>query len=323
MTVARATDRASAIPAGVDVTTGARDPSGSPTDRRSRPTRSCRSSASAPCPASRRCGTARTCAPCGKRAEAHGGRDDASRRTTSTFASRPMGRPTSTGSASGLAGHSISMPTPRRSTPRSSRIRSSHRWSPGRPGSACPARSTASSSSSARSSASRCPSRERGPRSADSSRPPGRRSSGPSGGITHLFPTAERVAELPPEAFGMPRARAETIRRVAELVAPDELDLSGDSPRKRRSRGSVTCPGSDRGPSPTWRCARSATRTRSWPATSASARVRGTRSRVDAEGDPRASRSDGDPGARTPSCTSGTTTCEPRPFGRSRPTYNG
>jgi AraC family transcriptional regulator of adaptative response / DNA-3-methyladenine glycosylase II len=52
----------------------------------------------------------------------------------------------------------------------------------------------------------------------------------PSGGITHLFPTAARVAELQPEAFGMPRARAETIRRVAELVAAGRLDLSGDAP---------------------------------------------------------------------------------------------
>jgi AraC family transcriptional regulator of adaptative response / DNA-3-methyladenine glycosylase II len=51
----------------------------------------------------------------------------------------------------------------------------------------------------------------------------------PTGGITHLFPTAERVAELPPEAFGMPRARAQTIRRVADLVARNELDLSGAS----------------------------------------------------------------------------------------------
>ncbi len=51
----------------------------------------------------------------------------------------------------------------------------------------------------------------------------------PSGDITHLFPTPEQVAELPPEAFGMPRARAETIRRVADLVARRELDLSGDS----------------------------------------------------------------------------------------------
>lgn len=48
-------------------------------------------------------------------------------------------------------------------------------------------------------------------------------------GITHLFPTAEQVAGLPHEAFGMPRARAETIRRVAELVARGELDLSEDA----------------------------------------------------------------------------------------------
>jgi AraC family transcriptional regulator of adaptative response / DNA-3-methyladenine glycosylase II len=51
----------------------------------------------------------------------------------------------------------------------------------------------------------------------------------PNGGITHLFPTAEQLVELPPEVFGMPRARAQTIRRVADLVARDELDLSGDS----------------------------------------------------------------------------------------------
>jgi AraC family transcriptional regulator, regulatory protein of adaptative response / DNA-3-methyladenine glycosylase II len=51
----------------------------------------------------------------------------------------------------------------------------------------------------------------------------------PNGAVTHLFPTAERVASLPPEAFGMPRARAETIRRVAELVARGELDLSGEA----------------------------------------------------------------------------------------------
>jgi AraC family transcriptional regulator, regulatory protein of adaptative response / DNA-3-methyladenine glycosylase II len=52
----------------------------------------------------------------------------------------------------------------------------------------------------------------------------------PSGGITHLFPTPERIAELPPESFGMPRARAETIRRVAALVAREDLDLSGHAP---------------------------------------------------------------------------------------------
>jgi AraC family transcriptional regulator of adaptative response / DNA-3-methyladenine glycosylase II len=64
-----------------------------------------------------------------------------------------------------------------------------------------------------------------------------------SGGITHLFPTAERVAELPPEAFGMPRARAETIRRIGELVAGGELDLSGDAPPEETLRRLGHVPG--------------------------------------------------------------------------------
>jgi AraC family transcriptional regulator of adaptative response / DNA-3-methyladenine glycosylase II len=52
--------------------------------------------------------------------------------------------------------------------------------------------------------------------------PPGR-------SVTHLFPTADRVADIPPEAFEMPRSRAEAIRRVAELVALGQLDLSGSA----------------------------------------------------------------------------------------------
>jgi AraC family transcriptional regulator, regulatory protein of adaptative response / DNA-3-methyladenine glycosylase II len=65
----------------------------------------------------------------------------------------------------------------------------------------------------------------------------------PSGAITHLFPTAERLAELPPEAFGMPRARAETIRRVAALVARGELDLSGEAPPEETLRRLGDVPG--------------------------------------------------------------------------------
>jgi AraC family transcriptional regulator, regulatory protein of adaptative response / DNA-3-methyladenine glycosylase II len=48
----------------------------------------------------------------------------------------------------------------------------------------------------------------------------------PSGSVTHLFPRADRVADIPPEAFEMPRRRAESVRRVAELVAVGQLDLS-------------------------------------------------------------------------------------------------
>jgi AraC family transcriptional regulator of adaptative response / DNA-3-methyladenine glycosylase II len=51
----------------------------------------------------------------------------------------------------------------------------------------------------------------------------------PTGELTHLFPTAERVAEISPEALAVPRARAEAIRRVGELVASGKLNLSGGS----------------------------------------------------------------------------------------------
>jgi AraC family transcriptional regulator of adaptative response / DNA-3-methyladenine glycosylase II len=50
------------------------------------------------------------------------------------------------------------------------------------------------------------------------------------GTITHLFPTAAQVAEIAPQDLAMPRARAEAIRRVAELIADGTLDPSGDAP---------------------------------------------------------------------------------------------
>jgi AraC family transcriptional regulator of adaptative response / DNA-3-methyladenine glycosylase II len=52
--------------------------------------------------------------------------------------------------------------------------------------------------------------------------PPGR-------GGSRLFPTADRVTDIPLEAFEIPRGRAEAIRRVAELVALGQLDLSGSA----------------------------------------------------------------------------------------------
>jgi AraC family transcriptional regulator of adaptative response / DNA-3-methyladenine glycosylase II len=52
----------------------------------------------------------------------------------------------------------------------------------------------------------------------------------PSRRVTHLFPRADRVAEIPPHAFEMPRGRAEAIRRVAELVSVGRLDLSSGAP---------------------------------------------------------------------------------------------
>ncbi|HEY8527924.1 MAG TPA: AlkA N-terminal domain-containing protein [Acidimicrobiales bacterium] len=51
----------------------------------------------------------------------------------------------------------------------------------------------------------------------------------PDGPVTTCFPTPEEVAAAPPAVFPMPRARAETLRRVAAAVAAGELDLAGDA----------------------------------------------------------------------------------------------
>jgi AraC family transcriptional regulator, regulatory protein of adaptative response / DNA-3-methyladenine glycosylase II len=50
------------------------------------------------------------------------------------------------------------------------------------------------------------------------------------GSVTHLFPSPKQVAAIPLEDLGMPRARAETIRRIAELVDAGGLRLDGTQP---------------------------------------------------------------------------------------------
>ena len=49
----------------------------------------------------------------------------------------------------------------------------------------------------------------------------------PVGSIVRLFPTADRLADAPRDAFGMPNARADAIVALAGAVASGELDLSG------------------------------------------------------------------------------------------------
>jgi AraC family transcriptional regulator of adaptative response / DNA-3-methyladenine glycosylase II len=46
-------------------------------------------------------------------------------------------------------------------------------------------------------------------------------------GLTHLFPTAAALAEADVAAIGLPRARAEAIRRLAAEVAAERLPLDG------------------------------------------------------------------------------------------------
>ena len=53
----------------------------------------------------------------------------------------------------------------------------------------------------------------------------------PDRGVTHLFPNAAQVAAIAPLELGMPRTRATTIRRVAELVESGELRLDRGTPR--------------------------------------------------------------------------------------------
>ncbi len=51
----------------------------------------------------------------------------------------------------------------------------------------------------------------------------------PVGPIVRLFPTPERLAQVPSDAFGMPKARADAIKAVARAVVSGALDLSGDA----------------------------------------------------------------------------------------------
>jgi AraC family transcriptional regulator of adaptative response / DNA-3-methyladenine glycosylase II len=50
------------------------------------------------------------------------------------------------------------------------------------------------------------------------------------GGITHLFPTPERLAKADVASVGMPRARAETIRALARSVADGKIVFDGSVP---------------------------------------------------------------------------------------------
>ncbi|MEV5505723.1 AlkA N-terminal domain-containing protein [Streptomyces orinoci] len=51
----------------------------------------------------------------------------------------------------------------------------------------------------------------------------------PEGGLTHLFPTAEALADLDPAALAMPAARRKTVRGLVTALASGELRLGIDS----------------------------------------------------------------------------------------------
>ncbi|MGZ6544185.1 MAG: DNA-3-methyladenine glycosylase family protein, partial [Actinomycetota bacterium] len=59
---------------------------------------------------------------------------------------------------------------------------------------------------------------------------------------THLFPTAEQLAASS-LSFGLTTARAATLRRLAELVASGDLDLSGTADREATTERLLAVPG--------------------------------------------------------------------------------
>jgi AraC family transcriptional regulator of adaptative response / DNA-3-methyladenine glycosylase II len=65
----------------------------------------------------------------------------------------------------------------------------------------------------------------------------------PDGGVTHLFPSPAQVAPIAPAELGMPRTRAATIRRVAELVESGELCLDRGTPPDETLATLDTVPG--------------------------------------------------------------------------------
>ncbi len=50
----------------------------------------------------------------------------------------------------------------------------------------------------------------------------------PAGGLTHVFPSAEALAALDPEALAMPRTRRRTLIALVAALADGGLDLDGD-----------------------------------------------------------------------------------------------
>ncbi|MEJ6720278.1 DNA-3-methyladenine glycosylase family protein, partial [Ilumatobacter sp.] len=56
-------------------------------------------------------------------------------------------------------------------------------------------------------------------------------------GLTHAFPTVERLAEAPDELFAMPAARRDTVRRLAAAVAEGSVVLdAGSDPHVARDQ---------------------------------------------------------------------------------------
>ena len=65
----------------------------------------------------------------------------------------------------------------------------------------------------------------------------------PDGELTHLFPDAATLAALPPEAFGMPRARGAALTRAAAAIEDGALDLRAGADRETARAGLLALKG--------------------------------------------------------------------------------
>jgi AraC family transcriptional regulator of adaptative response / DNA-3-methyladenine glycosylase II len=68
-------------------------------------------------------------------------------------------------------------------------------------------------------------------------------SEGGDGGVTACFPSAEAIADAPPETFPMPRARAGTLKRVATEVAEGGLVIDPGTDRDELRGRLLAIPG--------------------------------------------------------------------------------
>ncbi|CAN5268764.1 hypothetical protein BH20ACT3_BH20ACT3_13670 [soil metagenome] len=65
----------------------------------------------------------------------------------------------------------------------------------------------------------------------------------PEGGLTHLFPTAEAVADVDSDTLALPHSRRRTLLVLAETLADGQLDLGVGSDRDTATERLVEIPG--------------------------------------------------------------------------------
>lgn len=65
----------------------------------------------------------------------------------------------------------------------------------------------------------------------------------PEGGLTHLFPTADALAGMPPDALAGPRTKSLTLIGLARALADGDIDLSPGADRAEARRQLTALPG--------------------------------------------------------------------------------